>query len=130
MRHALLFLFIGFFASVAVAQNVEEKKKPEEKEKKIIHGLNVNTMDLEIRTQDALVQEQISVEAPEYPGLNIDIDNPVELLRAYKPFTKQELQAYSDLLTDFHLLDYDRSETARPHKPARLIRTTIPLDQD
>ena len=126
-----LFLLFCFLASAVFAEDTGKKKESEEKEQpKLLNNLDLNSMNLGIK-REAQIQEEVSVEAPEYPGLDISFQSPAESLTTYKPFTRQELQAYSDLLTDYHLADYDRSELARPHKPARLIRTTIPIpDED
>jgi hypothetical protein len=127
MKRAFLLVFICLFAtSPSFAR--QEQEKQDEKRQKLIESLNLDSLDLAIQARDAQVQEQVSVEAEEYPGLNMRIESPASSLSSYKPYTKQELQAYSDLLVDYSLLDYDRSETARPHKPARLFRVTVPDD--
>jgi hypothetical protein len=126
MKKAFLLLFILCFAPFALGQEEAGQKKPEDKDRKLIRSLNLDSLDLAIPVRDAQVQEEVSVEAEEYPGLNISVESPANSMRNYKPFTKQELQAYSDLLVDYSLADYDRSETARPHKPSRLFRTTVP----
>ena len=126
MKQTFLFVLLCFVASYSFAQEQTTDQKKDKKERKLIESLSVDSLNLAIQKPETQVQEEVSVEAEEYPGLNIDVQSPAASLTNYKPFTKQELQAYSDLLTDFSLLDYDRSETARPHKPARLIRTTIP----
>jgi hypothetical protein len=130
MKRAFLLAFICLFVSSfsSFAQTTEDQKQQDEKRRKLIRSLSLDSLDLAIQTQETDVQEQVSVEAEEYPGLNMDFESPAKALRSYKPYTKQELQAYSDLLVDYSLLDYDRSETARPHKPARLFRTTIPVE--
>jgi hypothetical protein len=126
MKRAFLLVFICLFlASPSFARQDQKQEKPDEK-RKLIESLNLDSLDLAIQARDAQVQEQVSVEAEEYPGLNMSIESPASALSTYKPYTKQELQAYSDLLVDYSLLDYDRSETARPHKPARLFRVTVP----
>ena len=126
MKHAFLLVFIWLLASSSFAQSGEDQTKEDDKRRKLIQSLSLDSLDLAIQTRDAQVQEQVSVEAEEYPGLNMAVESPASSLRSYKPYTKQELNAYSDLLVDFSLLDYDRSETARPQKPARLFRVTVP----
>ena len=127
MRRAILLVFICLLtSSSSFTQTEGDQKQENDKKRKLIQSLSLDSLDLAIQTRDVQVQEQVSVEAEEYPGLNMAIETPASSLRSYKPYTKQELQAYSDLLVDFSLLDYDRSETARPHKPARLFRVTVP----
>ena len=127
MKRAILLVFICLLASSSsFAQTEEDQTTENEKKRKLIESLSLDSLDLAIQSRDVQVQEQVSVQAEEYPGLNMTIESPASALTSYKPYTRQELQAYSDLLVDFSLLDYDRSETARPHKPARLFRVTVP----
>ncbi|MCI0412219.1 hypothetical protein L0222_05370 [bacterium] len=126
MKTAFLLLFLSFFASWSFAQQNDEKKQADEKERKLIHSINLDSLDLSLKRRELHVQEQVSVEAPEYPGLEVSVESPASGLTTYKPYTKQELQAYSDLLTDYSLNDYDRTETARPHKKGRLFRVAVP----
>jgi hypothetical protein len=126
MKTALLLLLISFFASWSFAQQDDKKKEAKEKEPKLLQNVNVDSLNLNLKRREVRVQEEVSVEAPDYPGLEVSIESPASGLTNYKPYTKQELQAYSDLLVDYHLNDYDRSETARPHKQGRIFRVTVP----
>jgi ABC-type transporter MlaC component len=126
MKTAFLLLFISFFASWSFAQQDDKKKQAKEKETKLLQNINVDSLELNLKRREVRVQEQVSVEAPDYPGLEVSVENPARGLANYKPYTKQELQAYSDLLVDYHLTNYDRSETARPHKQHRIFRVTVP----
>jgi hypothetical protein len=126
MKIAFLFLFISLFASWSFAQQDDKKKAAKQKEPKLLQNVNVDSFDLNLKRREVRVQEQVSVEAPDYPGLEMSVDSPAQGLTTYKPYTKQELQAYSDLLVDYSLQDYDRTETARPHKKGRLFRVTVP----
>jgi hypothetical protein len=127
MKLAVLPFLILCTASLSFAQE-DKKENPDEKKGKLIQSLNLDSLDLAIQPRDTQVQVQVEVAAEEYPGLNMDVESPAASMEGYKPYTKRELQAYSDLLLDYSLTDYDRSETARPHKPARLFRTTLPTD--
>jgi len=118
MKRAILILVLMVCSLPAFA---EQKEKKEQKTK-LLESLNLNDWNLEIKKSEAQVQEEVSVEADEYPGLNISVSTPVESLGIYKPYTKQELRAYSDLLTDYNLNLYDASGTARPHNPGRLFQ--------
>ena len=126
MKTAFLLLFLSFFASWSFAQQNDEKKQAEKKEQKLLQSINLDSLDLRLKRREVRVQEQVSVEAPDYPGLDVSVETPARGMANYKPYTKQELQAYSDLLVDYSLNDYDRSETARPHKQYRLFRVTVP----
>jgi hypothetical protein len=127
LKTAFLLLFITFFASWSFAQQDDEKKQAnDDKDRKLLQNINADSLDLTLKRKDVRVQEQVSVEAPDYPGLDVSVESPASGLASYKPYTKQELQAYSDLLVDYSLTDYDRTETARPHKKGRLFRATVP----
>jgi hypothetical protein len=123
----LVLVLIMVFASFSFAQqNSTEQKKSEKEKSKLLQPLNLDTWNLAIRRSDPQVQEEVKVEAEEYPGLSMDFQSPVESLGIYHPYTKQDLQAYSDLLTDYTLTDYQASGTARPHKHTPLFRVRVP----
>jgi hypothetical protein len=127
MRRFILILVILVFASFGFAQQNSAKEKKADKEKtKLLQSLNLDTWNLAIRRSDPQVQEEVKVEAEEYPGLSIDVQTPVESMGIYHPYTKQELQAYSDLITDYTLTDYQASGTARPHKHTPLFQVRVP----
>lgn len=126
MKTAFLLLFIFLFASWSLAQQDNKKKEAKEKKPKLLQNVSVDSLDLNLKRREVRVQEQVSVEADDYPGLEVSVESPARGLANYKPYTKQELQAYSDLLVDYHLAGYDRSETARPHKQHRIFRVTVP----
>ena len=127
MKTAFLLLFLTLFASLSVAQQSDKKKQPAEKERKLLQTITVDSLDLNLKRETQVqVQEEVSVEADQFPGLEISSETPARSLSSYKPYTKEELQAYSDLLVDYSLTDYDRTETARPHKKGRIFRTTVP----
>jgi hypothetical protein len=127
MKRLILILVVLMCGSISFAQQSGSKQKQPEKEKtKLLQSLNLDSWNLAIRRSDPQVQEEVKVEAEEYPGLSIDVQTPVESLGVYHPYTKQELQAYSDLLTDYTLTDYQASGTARPHKHTPLFRVSVP----
>jgi hypothetical protein len=126
MKRALLLLLLCLFAASAYSQqNSDQDKKEPKKERKLLQSLNLDELTLKVNAPQPAVQEEVNVEAPDYPGLDVSFETPANSLTSYKPYTKQELQAYSDLVHDFSLQNYDRSETARPHKPGRLFSSTI-----
>ena len=125
MKTAFLLLFLSLFASWSIAEEAE-KKQPAEKERKLLQSVNVDSFDLNLKRREIQVQEQVAVEADDFPGLEFSAGTPASDLTGYKPYTKEELQAYSDLLVDYSLTDYDRTETARPHKKGRIFRATVP----
>ncbi len=124
MKNVFFLLFICCFATATFGQEDKDKKTSNEKERKII--LHVNTQDLALQAPEAQLQEQVDVQADEFPGLNVNFDNPAISMQSYKPYTKRELQAYSDLLLDYKLTDFDRTETARPHKSGRIFQVSVP----
>ena len=98
-ENAFLLVFIYLLASSSsFAQSGEDQTKEDDKRRKLIQSLSLDSLDLAIQTRDAQVQEQVSVEAREYPGLNMAVESPASSLRRYKPYTKQELHAYSTSL--------------------------------
>ena len=127
MKRLILILVVLMCGSITFAQQSDSKQKqPEKKKTKLLQSLNLDSWNLAIRRSDPQVQEEVKVEAEEYPGLSIDVQTPVESLGVYHPYTRQELQAYSDLLTDYTLTDYQASGTARPHKHTPLFRVSVP----
>jgi hypothetical protein len=123
-------ILICFLLSAALFAQSDDKSKqhPQEKKGKLLESLNLDDLSLKVHHPDTPIQEQVKVEAEQYPGLEISLENPVESLAGYKPFTKQELRAYSDLLTDYNLTNYGTTGTARPHKPGKLMEVPVPLD--
>ena len=126
MKHAILILILCSCASLTFARPNDSEKKTEEEKPKLLESLNLDSWNLSIKHSEPQVQEEVRVEAEEYPGLNVSFESPAESLGGYKPYTKQELQAYSDLITDYTLTDYQASGTARPHKPGRLFGVRAP----
>jgi len=129
MKRLFLILICCLLSASVFAQQEDKTKQqqPEAKKGKLLESLNLDALTLKVQKFDTPIQEQVSVEAERYPGLEISIQNPAESLGAYKPYTKQELQAYSDLLTDYHLTNYDTTGTARAHKPGTLVSVPVPL---
>jgi hypothetical protein len=130
MKRFFLILICCLVTAFAFAQQDDKaNQQPEPKKGKLLESLNLDELSLKVQRPDTQIQEQVSVEADRYPGLEISIQNPVESLGGYKPYTKQELQAYSDLITDYHLTSYNTTGTARPHKANNLVQ--VPLgDKD
>jgi hypothetical protein len=114
----------------AQQQEKQEKQEPEQKKGKLLESLNLDDLSLKSQRPQSQIQEQVSVEADQYPGLDINIQNPVESLGSYKPFTKQELRAYSDLITDYKLTNYHTTGTARPQQPGRLFQLRLPQESN
>ena len=122
MNRIYILVFVFLMASWSFAQQADDKEKSEKKPRRLI----LDSQNYKPEATQPQMQTQVEVEAEEYPGLNITFENPAASMSSYKPFTKQELRAYSDLLLDYKLTDYDRTETARPHKPARLFSVSVP----
>ena len=131
MKRLFLILICCLLTASVFGQQEEKKKdEPEAKKGKLLDSLNLDALSLKVQHRDTPIQEQVSVEADRYPGLEFSIQNPVESLGGYKPYTRQELQAYSDLITDYSLTNYDASGTARPHKPGKLVQVPLGDKED
>jgi hypothetical protein len=127
MKRLILILIFLVCGSISFAQQSGSKQKePEKKKTKLLQSLSLDSWNLAIRRSDPQVQEEVKVEAEEYPGLSMDIQTPVESMGVYHPYSKQELRAYSDLITDYTLTDYQASGTARPHKHTPLFQVRVP----
>jgi hypothetical protein len=126
MKRVILALMLSIGVTITFAQQSDTKKEVEEKKGKLLESLNLDSLNLNIQRPEAQIQEQVKVEAEDYPGLNVTIESPAESLGAYKPYTRQELRAYSDLITDYTLSYRDASGTARPHRPGKLFQVGVP----
>ena len=127
MKYAILILGLFLTATLTFAQEGDTKKREGGEQKlKLLESLNLDAFNLSMKGPVPQMQEEVKVEAEEYPGLNVSVDSPAASLSVYKPYTRQELQAYSDLLTDYQLTSYNTTGTARPHKPGRLVQVSVP----
>jgi hypothetical protein len=58
MKTAFLLLFICCFASWTLGQQGDEKKKAEQKDRKLLESVNIDSLDLKLKRKDVRVQEQ------------------------------------------------------------------------
>src|SRR5262245_54897512 len=100
MKRLVLVLILALASFCFAQQNSTEEKKSEKEKAKLLQSLNLEKWNLAIQRSDPQVQEEVKVEAEEYPGLNIEVRTPIESLTVYHPYSKQELRAYSDLITN------------------------------
>jgi|GEM_PF-3118648 len=127
MKYAILILMLCIAATLTFAQESDTiQKKTGEEKGKLLESLNLDSLNLNIKVPAPQLQEEVKVEADDYPGLDVSVESPAASMGGYKPYTRQELQAYSDLITDYKLTSYNTTGTARPQKPSRLFQAGVP----
>ena len=112
------------FALVIVLFLLATTVKAEEKQPKLLK----QPEDLKrIVEQTGVRQEYVQVTREKYPGLEIEISNPADIVAAYRP-PKYKLVSYPSRLRVADDIAYRRSGTGRPYQSGKIVDVGLPTN--